>query len=323
MLALDLINPGRLWLLLAVVALGAAYVGSQLVRARHVVRFTSVDLLDSVAPKRPQWRRHVVAGMHLAGLAVGVIAIARPYHTELQQTSRNGRIVLAFDVSLSMAADDVDPNRLEAAKEAAIDFIDQVDPGVEIALLSFSAQVKLVVSPTLDRDRLTQGVEDLELGEGTAIGDAIDASVSLLEPEHSGEDPLGSVVVLTDGETTQGQPTESGAQVAADAGIKVFTIAFGTEGGTIEDPNTGEIVPVPVKYTELEQAAQLTGGEAYEAPTRQALNDAYDNIEADLNVSVGDPVEVRTEQTWAWAAAALAFLAAAWALALWWLRGLL
>jgi Ca-activated chloride channel family protein len=323
MVALDLINPGRLWLLLAVVALGAAYVGSQLVRARHVVRFTSVDLLDSVAPKRPQWRRHVVAGMHLAGLAVGVIAIARPYNTELQQTSRNGRIVLAFDVSLSMEADDVDPNRLEAAKDAAIEFIDQVDPGVEIALLSFSAQVKLVVSPTLDRDRLTRGVEDLELGEGTAIGDAIDASVSLLEPEHSGEDPLGSVVVLTDGETTQGQPTESGAQVAADAGIKVFTIAFGTEQGVIEDPVTGEIVPVPVKYTELEQAAQVTGGEAYEAPTRQALNDAYDNIEADLNVSVGDPVEVRTEQTWAWAAAALAFLAAAWALALWWLRGLL
>jgi Ca-activated chloride channel family protein len=323
MLALDLINPGRLWLLLAVVALGTAYVGSQMVRARHVVRFTSVDLLDSVAPKRPQWRRHVVAGLHLAGLAVGVVAIARPYNTELQQTSRNGRIVLAFDVSLSMAADDVDPNRLEAAKEAAIDFIDQVDPGVEIALLSFSAQVKVVVSPTLDRDRLARGVDDLELGEGTAIGDAIDAAVALLEPERSGDDPLGSLVVLTDGETTQGQPTESGAAIAADAGVKVFTIAFGTEQGTITDPVTGEIVPVPVKYSELEQAAEITGGEAYEAPTRRALNDAYDNIESDLNVSVGDPVEVRTEQTWAWAAAALALLAAAWALALWWLRGLL
>jgi Ca-activated chloride channel family protein len=131
------------------------------------------------------------------------------------------------------------------------------------------------------------------------------------------------VVVLTDGETTQGQPTEQGAQTAADAGIKVFTIAFGTESGTIEDPITGEIVPVPVKYTELEQAAEVTDGEAYEAPTREALNDAYDNIETDLDVTVGDPVEVRTEQTWAWAAVALGFLAAAWALALWWLRGLL
>lgn len=323
MLALDLINPGRLWLLLVVVALGGVYVASQFVRARNVVRFTSVDLLASVAPKRPQWRRHVVAGLHLAGLTIGVVAIARPYDTELQQTSRNGRIVLAFDVSLSMAATDVSPDRLEAAKDAAIEFVDQVDPNVEIALLSFSAQVKLEVSPTLDRDRLVRGIENLELGEGTAIGDAIDAAVSLLEPERAGDDPLGSVVVLTDGETTQGQPTAEGAQTAADAGIRVFTIAFGTEDGFIEDPITGEIVPVPVKYDELEDAAAVTDGEAYEAPTRDALMDAYDNIEADLNVSIGDPVEVRTEHTWAWAAAALGFLAGAWALALWWLRGLL
>lgn len=323
MLGLDLISPGRLWLLLAVLALAGAYVGSQFVRSRNVVRFTSLDLLDSVAPRRPQWRRHVVAGLHLAGLAVGVIAIARPYDTELQQTSRNGRIVLAFDVSLSMAADDVSPDRLEAAKEAAIEFVDQVDPGVEIALVSFSAQVKLVVSPTLDRDRLVDGIDGLALGEGTAIGDAIDAAVSLLEPSRAGDDPLGSVVVLTDGETTQGQPTAEGAQTAADAGIRVYTIAFGTQEGVIRDPITGRIVPVPVKYDELEEAVAITDGEAYEAPTREALHDAYDNIEEDLNVSIGDPVEVRTEQTWAWAAAALGLLAAAWALALWWLRGLL
>jgi len=322
MLAIDFLNPGRLWLLLLVAALGAAYVVSQVVRSKHVVRFTSVDLLASVAPKRPRWRRHVVAGLYLAGLTVGVVGIARPYQTELQPTSNNGRIILAFDVSLSMSATDVSPDRFEAAKEAAKDFVAQVDPNVEVGLLSFSAQTELAVAPTLDRDKLERGIDDLELGEGTAIGDAIAESVSLLQPEQPGDDPLGSVVVLSDGETTQGRPTEDGAQVAVDAGVKVYTIAFGTEEGVIEDPTTGQQVPVPVKYPELANAADVTGGEAYEAPTSDALQDAYDSIEEDLGTSVGDPVEVQTEQTWAWAAAALGLIALGWALSLWWLRGL-
>ncbi len=322
MLAIDFLNPERLWWMLVPIALAVAYVAMQFVRSKHVVRFTSIELLDSVAPRRPRWRRHVVAALQVAGLAIGVVALARPYETALQPTSNDGRIVLAFDVSLSMGADDVSPNRLQAAKEAAKDFISQVDPGVQIALVSFSAQTKLEVPPTLDREKLEDGIDDLELGEGTAIGDAIEESVSLLEPEHAGDDPLGSVVVLSDGETTQGQPTEDGAQVAADAGVKVYTIAFGTEEGTIVDPSTGQLVPVPVKYPELAQAAEVTGGEAYEAPTAEALQDAYDNIQEDLGTTVGDPIEIQTEQTWAWAAAGLALLATAWALAMWWLRGL-
>lgn len=322
MTALQFLNPGRLWWILVPIALAAAYVATQFVRSKHVVRFTSVDLLDSVAPKRPRWRRHVVAGLQLTGLVIGVVALARPYRTELQPTSNDGRIVLAFDVSLSMGATDVSPDRLEAAKEAAKDFISQVDPNVQIALISFSARTKLEVPPTLDRDQLEEGIDDLQLGEGTAIGDAIEAAVSLLEPKRKGDAPLGSVVVLSDGETTQGQPTAAGAQVAADAGVKVYTIAFGTEHGTIRDPSTGQEVDVSVKYPELAEAAEATGGQAYEAPTRQALQDAYENIQHDLGASVGEPIEIRTEQTWAWAAAALALLAAAWALAMWWLRGL-
>jgi Ca-activated chloride channel family protein len=321
-LAISFLNPARLWLLLVVLALGGAYIASQLVRSRHVVRFTSIELLDSVAPKRPHWRRHVVAGIQLAGLAVGVVALARPYTSDLEQTTTEGRIMLAFDVSLSMSATDVSPSRLDAAKEAAKDFIDQVDPGIEVGLISFSAQVRLAVPPTLDRDKLNRGIDALELGEGTAIGDAIEEAVAQLQPDRPGDDPLGSVVVLSDGETTQGQPTADGAQIAADAGVKVYTIAFGTEQGAIQDPNTGEIVPVPVKYPELAEAAEVTGGESYEAPTRSALQDAYENISADLNTGTGDPIEIRTEQTWAYAAAALALLAAAWTLSLWWLRGL-
>ena len=138
MIAVDFLAPERLWWLLAVVALAAGYVGAQFWRRQATVRFTQVDLLDKVAPSRPGWRRHVVAGVQLLGLAAGVIAIARPITTTTERTQAEGRILLMFDVSLSMEATDVQPSRLDAAKEAARKFVDQVAPDVEVGLISFS-----------------------------------------------------------------------------------------------------------------------------------------------------------------------------------------
>ena len=111
------------------------------------MRFTQVDLLDRVAPSRPGWRRHVVAGIQLLGLAAGVVAIARPVSTTTERTESEGRILVLFDVSLSMMATDVDPTRLEAAKAAARDFVDQVDDDVEVGLISFSGNVAVEVAP--------------------------------------------------------------------------------------------------------------------------------------------------------------------------------
>ena len=243
--------PQRLWWLLAVVALAAGYVGAQFWRRRAAVRFTQVDLLDKVAPSRPGWRRHVVAGVQLLGLAAGVVAIARPITTTTERTEAEGRILLMFDVSLSMQATDVQPSRLDAAKEAARKFVDQVAPDVEVGLISFSGNVNIEVDPTLDRGRLDDGIGDLELAESTAIGDALSVGTRLLVQEagdaaSNGKAP-GAIVLLSDGETTVGQPTEDGAEQAADAKIPVFTIAFGTESGSITDPQSGETVPVPVK----------------------------------------------------------------------------
>ena len=128
MIAVEFLNPERLWWLLAVAGLAVAYVVVQRWRRRATVRFTQVDLLDRVAPSRPGWRRHVVAVLQLLGLAAGVVAIARPITTTTERTESEGRILVLFDVSLSMMATDVDPDRLEAAKEAARDFVDQVAP---------------------------------------------------------------------------------------------------------------------------------------------------------------------------------------------------
>jgi Ca-activated chloride channel family protein len=324
----DFLAPGRLWLMFVVAGLAVAYLAVLRWRRGAQVRFTQIDLLDQIAPSRPAWRRHVVAALQLAGLAVAIVAVARPVHRETERTRSEGRILLLFDVSLSMMATDVAPTRLEAAKTAAREFVDQVADDIEVGLISFSGNVSVEVQPTLDRERLDQGIEDLELAESTAIGDALSTGtnllVSLADDDDRADDELapGALVLLTDGETTVGRDTQAGAQEAADAGVPVFTIAFGTAEGSITDPVSGEELPVPVQPAPLEEVAATTEGAAYEAATATELNDAYERIQDSLGETLGEEIEVVTELTWRWAALALALIAVAWALSMWWLRGM-
>jgi Ca-activated chloride channel family protein len=322
----DFLAPGRLWLLLLVVALGVGYLVVLRWRRAATVRFTQVELLDKVAPRRPRWRRHVVAALMLIGLASAVVAVARPVERTTESTTSDGRILVLFDVSLSMMADDVEPDRFAAAQEAARDFVEAVEPGVEVGLLSFSGVVNVEVDPTLDRDAMERGIENLELAESTAIGEALAAGTRLLvnsaDPDADPDEAPGVMVLLTDGETTVGRPTADGAADAAEAGIPVYTIAFGTESGAITDPVSGDVVPVPVRPAELELVAESTGGEAFEARTGDELASAYDSIAESLGETIGEPIEVITELTWQWALAAFLVLCLAWALSLWWLRGM-
>ena len=230
-------------------------------------------------------------------------------------------IVLVLDVSLSMQAEDVAPNRLEAAKRAAVDFVEAVDADIDVGLISFSGSVGTDVEPTTDRNRLTTAITELQLGEGTAIGDAITAGVRLLQRGEPTEESPGTLVVLSDGETTRGRATAEGAQVAADANVPVYTIAFGTENGFIDNPDTGLPDPVPVKLDELQGAADATGGKAYVAPSASELGDAYDDIRANLQQTTGEEVTTINELTWRYALAAVMLLMIAWVVGLWWLRG--
>ena len=239
----DFLDPGRLWLLLVPLGLVVLYVVVLRWRGRAAVRFTQVELLDEVAPQRPKWRRHVVAGLQLLGLAAAVVAVARPVDRDIERTTTEGRILVLFDVSLSMDASDVDPNRFIAAQDAARTFVDEVDQGVEVGLVSFSGAVGVEVDPTLNRTTMINGIDNLELAESTAIGDALAAGTRLLvnaaEPTDGSTDtssdgssddadsetaeddgpPPGVMVLLTDGETTVGRPTAEGAAEAAAAGM--------------------------------------------------------------------------------------------------------
>jgi Ca-activated chloride channel family protein len=332
----DFLAPGRLWLLLAIPLLAIAYVVVLRWRRIAQVRFTQVDLLDEIAPHRPGWRRHIVAVLQLAGLAIGLVAIARPVDRTTERERSEGRIFVVFDVSLSMMATDVEPDRFTAAQQAARDFVDAVDPDVEVGLISFSGVVNVEVSPTLDRAEVERGIDDLELAEATAIGDALVRATELLvraadEPGDSdasddsdaadGPAP-GVIVLLSDGETTVGRFTSTGADEAVAAGVPVFTIAFGTLGGIISDPDTGEVVPVPVRPADLADVAERTGGAAFEAETGRELADAYDQIRESLGETLGEATETIDELTWRWALASVAVLAASWLLAMWWLRGM-
>jgi Ca-activated chloride channel homolog len=317
----DFLAPGRLWLLLVVAGLVAAYLVAQRRRAANTVRFTQIEMLEQIAPRRPGWRRHAVAGVQLAALTIGVFGAAQPVERSTTRPRSAGQIILLFDVSLSMQADDVSPNRLEAAKVAGANFVDAVDADIDVGLISFSGTVGTDVEPTTDRERLTTAIEALQLGEGTAIGDAIAAGVRVLERGEPTEESPGTLVVLSDGETTRGRATADGAAIAAEAKVPVYTIAFGTEDGAITNPDTGEIDAVPVKLDELQSAADATEGKAYVAPSADELANAYEDIRANLQQSTGEAVTTIHELTWRYVLAAVLLLMIAWALGLWWLRG--
>jgi Ca-activated chloride channel homolog len=344
------LHAERLWLLLAVLALVGGYVLTLVRGRRRAVKFTNIELLESILPKQVSWRRHLVTGLLLTGLGISVFALAQPYREE-QVADKRSIIMVVLDVSLSMEATDVDPDRITAARAQAIEFVDGVDETIEVGLISFSQTVKLRVPPTLDRGKVTKAIDRLNLEEGTAIGDAIIEASNVLTEEfrdrqtsgpddttdssdENADDPIGNgdgppaaIVILTDGETVDGRiPGEEGAVTAAEAGIPVFGIVFGTVDGTIEleDPVTGEIVtqPVPVKDEELTQAAEITGGEFYKAESSGDLSDVYSDIQDRLEPALKLPEPERIELTVRYLFVALLLMLLAIALGFWWLGGL-
>jgi Ca-activated chloride channel family protein len=299
--------PLRLLVLVLPVALAVGYVLLGVRRRRYAVRFTSLDLLDEVAPDRPGWRRHLPALGLLLGAVVASLAFARP--AMAVESGKPQRIViLAIDTSVSMEADDVTPSRQAAAKEAAGEFLDNLPDGVAVGVVGFDGSARQLISPTTRLDAVRRVIERTELGEGTAIGDAVFLSLEAIEEAadevEAADDGLavGTVVLMSDGETTQGTPNGVAAAEAKEQGIAVNTIAFGTDAGVVEVPGAGE-VPVPVNEQALAELASTTGGKALEAATADELGQVYE----DLGESVDVEVE-RDEVTDWFAAGALGLL---------------
>lgn len=318
------ISPGRLWWLIAVAAMAAAYVAMQFRRTKYAVRFSNMDLLDKVAPKRPGWRRHVVAAVYLLALAAMVFGVARPQAEERVPKER-ATIILAIDTSLSMQATDVSPTRIDAAKVAAVKFVESMPPKVRLGVVDFSGSTKLLVPPTTQRDTAVRAIKNLELGQGTAIGAAIDTSLTAIANSvpSEGDTKIPAVIVLISDGKDQGQslPVPTAIERANQAGVPVFTIAYGTPDGVvqIDDPTTGatQLVPVPVDEPALAEVAKETGGESFAAASAGELEQVYDK----LGSAVGYDVE-QQEVTWKLIAGALVALALSGALSLVWFQRL-
>jgi Ca-activated chloride channel family protein len=198
---MHLLSPAWLLLLLGVAALAGVYVWFQLRRPGQAIRFTNLDLLDSVAPDRPGWRKHVVAGVFGVALVLLVVALAQPART-VRIPKEEATVMLAIDASFSMEADDVEPTRLEAAQVAAADFAASAPDELNLGLVTFSGTTTVEVPPTIDHDAVVDAIGEMELGPGTAIGDGIAASVDAIgdvAAEAGGEVPPGTVVLLSDG----------------------------------------------------------------------------------------------------------------------------
>jgi len=286
--------PGRLWLFVALAGLVAAYVVMQVRRKRYAVRFTNLALLDVVAPTRPGWRRHVPAVAFLLSLAALLTAFARPARP-VQVPRERATIVMAVDVSLSMEATDVEPDRITAAREAATSFVDLVPDRLNLGLVAFSGTAQVLVSPTTDHDLVKRSLRTMQLGPRTAIGEAIFAALGSIAtvPTAPGQEPAPArIVLMSDGETTVGRSNEQAARAAADARVPISTIAFGTDAGFVVVE--GRHIPVPVNREALARVAEATSGSSFEAGTARELRRVY----ADIGSSIGYRTEKREITTW-------------------------
>ena len=279
-------SPQRLWLLLVVAALAVAYVLLQRRRSRYAVRLPGLALLASVAP-RLGWRRHVASVALLLSMAGATAAYAEP-RAAVQVPRERATVVVALDVSLSMAATDVEPDRLSAAKAAAEQFVEGLPATFDVGLVAFAGTASVAVAPTQDRTAVTAAIDELTMDGGTAIGEAVASSVGAAAAAAAGVDDVPAhVVLLSDGANTAGRSVGDAVQEAVSAGVPVSTIAYGTPEGEVEVDQRR--IRVPVDAPALADLADGTGGTAYEAASGDELEDVYD----DIGSAVGTTTEPR------------------------------
>lgn len=280
-------SPLFLLALLPVAALAAAYLVLQRRRTRYAVRFATLPMLDRVAPARPRWRRHLATTLVLLALAAFATAAAGP-QMQLRVPYEQATVIVAIDVSGSMEAQDVPPDRMTAAKEAAVQFVRELPETVQVGVVAFSRDADLVAPVTADRVLVEDAVEALQAGGGTAIGEAVFASADEVVRQAVADEPVPArLVLLSDGFNTVGRSPADSVPAALDARMPVSTIAYGTPDGVIG--NGFRTQSAPADDATLRMLAEETGGHFYSAESGAELDRVYEDI--------GSSIGWRTETT--------------------------
>jgi Ca-activated chloride channel family protein len=344
--------PNALWLLAGVPLLAAFYFWL-LKRRKAAIAYPNLALVKAAMGKSSTWRRHLPPALFLGAMTLMILALARPA-AMVTLPSQHETVILAIDVSGSMRADDVKPTRLAAAQAAARTFINGTPKTTRIGLVAFAGSAALVQAPTPNREDLLAAIDQLQLQNATAVGSGILVSMKAIFPDQDFEvRPAGSmrasrsfagaggsapinaapkpeqkpvppgsyksavVILLTDGQTTTGPDPVDAARLAAERGVRVFTVGVGTPDGQIL---TGEGWSIRVRLDEdaLKVIADMTRGEYFFAGNALDLKKIYEGLNSKLVME-----KKETEITAGFTAAALLLAIAAGALSLLWFNRIL
>lgn len=315
-----------LWPEALLLALAAPLLGAAIYLRPRARSIAGLDL-----PRASRWQRHAPPALYCLALVVAAIAAARPT-AFITLPSQQRTIILAIDVSLSMRAADVLPSRLGAAQAAAKDFIREQPGDARLGIVSFAGTAVVAQQPTKDRDDLIAAIDRLQLDRHTAIGSGILVSLAALfpnegidvetfgkrsqarsmKPQPPGSNPNAAIILLTDGRRTIGPDSLQAARMAADHGVRVYTVGFGSSQGA---PINVEGYSIYMMFDEetLKAIAALTNAEYFHATSGAELKKIYDGLSAKFVLQ-----REQTEVTAFFAAAAAALLIAAAGLSLAW-----
>jgi Ca-activated chloride channel family protein len=326
--------PWALLLLVVIPVLALIYISMQRRRQQYALRYASVSLVQQAVGSGPGIKRHIPAVLYLLGLTALIIALARP-QAKIPTPSSTGTVVLSIDVSGSMLAQDVEPNRMEATKDAAEGFVKNQPDGVKIGVVSFSDFGALVAPPADTRDQALEAISRLRPQRGTNIAAGLAVALDAIYEEQADGDPVvtnepaptpspdqplepppASIVLVSDGQSNTGADPIELAQEAANAGIKIYTVGIGTPEGTILQIQ-GRNVFTRLDEETLQQMADLTGGRYFNAQDETDLRQIYDDLSRERVIE-----NKETEVTFAFAGAALALSVLAGGLGLVWFNRL-
>lgn len=291
-----------LFLLLLIPLLVLWYLRIQQQRRRMIAQYSGTGLMQGALARSPGILRHIPPLLFLLALTILIVALARP-QTVVSLPRIQGTVILAFDVSGSMAADDMEPTRMDAAKAAVENFVERQPPTVQIGVVAFSDSGLSVQAPTDDQGAVLGAITRLTPQRGTSLANGILASLSLIAtigqdatnyysnltptpapsptPVPRGTHTASVIILLTDGENNQQPDPLAAAQVAADRGVRIYTVGIGSAAGTNLHLD-GFTVHTQLDEATLQQISLLTDGEYYNAETEEDLLAVYDNLSPEL-----------------------------------------